>query len=107
MWFAPGERFLLDGAQTAGLGAATMPDQPQREIDMGRDRLMGICVQFQGRLKEHWGILRVDPMIAAAGRRDRIAGRVQEQRGLARERTERALKDFLARNRNWQDLSSG
>jgi uncharacterized protein YjbJ (UPF0337 family) len=83
-----------------------MPYRPQREIDMGRDRLVGICVQFKGRLKESWGILRVDPMIAAAGRRDRIAGRIQEQRGSAKERTERALKDFLTRNRNWQDLSS-
>jgi uncharacterized protein YjbJ (UPF0337 family) len=74
---------------------------------MDRDRLVGVCVQFKGRLKECWGILRVDPMIAASGRRDRIAGRIQEQRGFAREKTERALKDFLARNRNWQDLSSG
>ena len=84
-----------------------MPYRQQREIDMGRDRLAGICVQFKGRLKEHWGILSADPMIAAAGRRDRIAGRIQEQRGYAQERTDRALKDFLARNRNWQDLSSG
>jgi len=74
---------------------------------MGRDRLVGICVQFRGRLKESWGIISVDPMIAAAGRRDRIAGRVQEQRGFAKEKTERALKEFLARNRNWQDLSNG
>lgn len=73
---------------------------------MGRDRLAGVCVQVKGRLKECWGILSADPMIAAAGRRDRIAGRIQEQRGFAKERTDRALKEFLARNRNWQDLSS-
>jgi len=84
-----------------------MPYQPQREVDMGRDRVAGICVQFKGRLKECWGILSVDPMISAAGRRDRIAGRIQEQRAVAKEETERALRDFLARNRNWQDLSSG
>ncbi len=83
-----------------------MPYRRRREIDMGRDRMAGVCVQFKGRLKECWGILSADPMIAAAGRRDRIAGRIQEQRGVAQERTERALKDFHARNRNWQDLSS-
>ena len=74
---------------------------------MNRDRLAGICTQFKGRLKEHWGVLRVDPLIAAAGTRDRLAGRIQEQRGFAKEETERELKDFLARNRNWRDLSSG
>lgn len=73
---------------------------------MGRDRMAGVCVQFKGRLKEYWGILSADPMLAAAGRRDRIAGRIREQRGVAQERTERALKDFHTRNRNWQDLSS-
>lgn len=52
------------------------------------------------------GILSADPTMAAAGRRDRIVGRIQAQRGVAQERTERALKDFHARNRNWQDLSS-
>jgi uncharacterized protein YjbJ (UPF0337 family) len=97
---------MLDGAQTAGSWMATMAYRQRRETDMGRDRLAGICVQFRGRLKEHWGILSADPMIAAAGRRDRIAGRIQEQRGSAKERTERELKDFFARNRNWQDLSS-
>jgi len=88
------------------LEAARMLFQPQQEIDMGRERLLSICVQFKGQLKEYWGILRVDPMIAAAGRRDRIAGRIQEQRAFAKEETDRALKDFLARNRNWRDLSS-
>jgi uncharacterized protein YjbJ (UPF0337 family) len=97
---------MLDGAQTVRLGTTTMPHQPQRETDMGRDRLVGVCMQYQGQLKEYWGTLRVDPMLAAAGRRDRIAGRIQEQRGIANENTERALKDFLARHRNWQDLSS-
>lgn len=83
-----------------------MPYRRQGVIDMGRDRMAGICVQFKGRLKECWGILRDDPVISAAGRRDRIAGRIQAQRGFAKEKTERALKEFLARNRNWQDLSS-
>ena len=69
---------------------------------MNRDQLAGICMQFKGRLRE----LSIDPLTAAAGRRDRLAGRIQEQRGIAKEETERELKDFLARNRNWRDLSS-
>jgi uncharacterized protein YjbJ (UPF0337 family) len=84
-----------------------MPCRQEREIDMNRDRLTGICTQFKGRLKETWGILSVDPLIAAAGRRDQRAGWIQEQRGIGKEETDRALKDFVARNRNWRDLSSG
>jgi uncharacterized protein YjbJ (UPF0337 family) len=72
---------------------------------MNRDRLAGICTQFKGRLQEHWGRLSVDPLTATAGTRDRLAGRIREQRGIAKEETERELKDFLARNRNWSDLS--
>ena len=97
---------MLDGAQTVRMRMATMPYRGYREIDMGRVRLAGMCVQFKGQLKECWGIVSADPTMAAAGRRERIAGRIQQQRGFAKERTDRALKDFLARNRNWQDLSS-
>jgi len=46
--------FLLDGAQTMRLEAARMLFQPQQEIDMGRERLLSICVQFKGQLKEYW-----------------------------------------------------
>ena len=70
---------------------------------MNRDQVAGICIQLKGRLRE----LSIDPLTAAAGRRDRLAGRIQEQRGIAKQATERELKDFLARNRNWRNLSSG
>ena len=73
---------------------------------MNRDRLAGICMQFKGQLREHWGRISIDPLTAAAGRRDRLAGRIQEQRGIVKEATERELRDFLARNRNWRRLSS-
>ena len=69
---------------------------------MNRDQVAGICMQLKGRLRE----LSIDPLIAAAGRRDRLAGRIQQQRGIAKSETERELKDFLARNRNWRSLSS-
>lgn len=72
---------------------------------MNRDRLAGIGMQFKGRLRERWGRFSVDPLTAAAGTRDQRAGRIQEQRGIAKEKTERELKDFLARNRNWSVLS--
>ena len=72
---------------------------------MNRDRLAGICLQFKGRVREHWGRFSADPLTAAAGTRERRAGRIREKRGIAKEETERELKDFLARNRDWSDLS--
>lgn len=72
---------------------------------MNQDRLAGICIQVKGQLREHWGKISSDPLGAAAGRRDRLAGRIQEQRGIVKEATERDLRDFLTRNRNWRRLS--
>lgn len=73
---------------------------------MNRDRFAGICRQFKGRLREHWGRLTSDPLSAAAGTRDRLAGRNRERRGIVKEDNERELKDFLVRNRDWFDLSN-
>ena len=78
-----------------------MPYRRQGEFDMNTDRMVGICRQFKGRMME----LSVDPLTAAAGRRDRLAGRIQEQRGIVKETTERELRDFLFRNRDWRNLS--
>jgi uncharacterized protein YjbJ (UPF0337 family) len=56
-------------------------------------------------MKEVWGALSGDPYASAAGRRDRLAGKIQEQRGLSRQKADRQLEDFMTRNRNWWDLS--
>lgn len=72
---------------------------------MNRDRVQGSCRQIGGRLKEFWGVLSDDPVIAAAGRRDRLAGRVQERRGISRQHADRQLDDFMRRNRNWWNLT--
>ena len=73
--------------------------------DMNRDRLHGICRQFNGTLKEHWGALTDDPLAMDAGKRERLAGRVQERRAISVQESRRQLDDFLNRNRNWWDLS--
>jgi uncharacterized protein YjbJ (UPF0337 family) len=72
---------------------------------MNRDRLTGRLKLLGGQLKEGWGALTGDPLVAASGRRDRIAGKAIEQRGLSREQADRQLVEFLRRNRNWSDLS--
>lgn len=69
---------------------------------MNRDRWLEICRQLKGRLVE----LSFDPMTAAAGTRERLAGRIQELRGIVKQVNQRELEDFLARNRNWRHLTS-
>ena len=71
---------------------------------MNRDRLEGGFQILLGRLRERWGSLTADQQCAAAGVRDQLAGRVQEQHGIYKEESDRQLNDFLRRNRKW-DLS--
>ena len=72
---------------------------------MNRDRRQGILMQISGTLKQGWGMLARDPRTAADGRRDRLAGKIQEQRGYSREEADRQLDEFMRRNRKWSDLS--
>lgn len=72
---------------------------------MNRDRAQGIWRQFSGTLRECWGELTDDPVDAAAGRRDRIFGRIQERNGICKEEAALQLREFLRRNRGW-DLSN-
>ena len=72
---------------------------------MNRDRFEGVWRQFSGEVREQWGTLTDDPFAVAAGTRDRLAGRIQEQRGIAKQEADRQLEDFVSRNRKWWDLS--
>ena len=68
---------------------------------MNRDRIVGNWKQFRGKWQEVWGSLTNDPQREFAGRRDQIAGRIQERYGISKEQAARQLKEFLDRNRNW------
>ena len=72
---------------------------------MNQDRIQGICMQLSGQLKEQWGRLAHDPRAVTAGKGDRFAGRIREQRGIAAQEADQQLEDFMRRNRNWWDLS--
>lgn len=72
---------------------------------MNQDRVSGICLQFSGTLKECWGKLAGNPRAAAAGKSERFAGRILEQRGLSAAESDRQLAEFMRRNRNWSDVS--
>jgi uncharacterized protein YjbJ (UPF0337 family) len=68
------------------------------EAAMNWDRLEGNWKQFKGQVKEQWGKLTDDDFDKAAGRRDQLAGRIQERYGLARDEADRQIDGWLARD---------
>ena len=80
------------------------PIRQHWETDMNRDRVEGRLKQISGKLKEQWGKLTHDESGVDAGRRDQLAGSVQVRHAMSKEETERQVRDFLYRNRDW-DLS--
>ena len=65
---------------------------------MNDDRLEGNWKQFKGKVKEQWGKLTDDDLDVIAGRRDQLAGKIQERHGVARDEAERQIKDFEKSN---------
>ena len=46
------------------------------------------------KVKERWGKLSEDDLTAVEGRRDQLAGRIQERYGIAKEQAEREIDVF-------------
>jgi uncharacterized protein YjbJ (UPF0337 family) len=58
---------------------------------MNWDRIEGNWKQVTGRAKEQWGKLTDDDLDVVAGRRDRLAGKIQERYGVAKDEAEKQL----------------
>ena len=70
-------------------------------INMNNDRITGMWKQLSGALKEQWGTLTSDQSCVVAGRRERLAGRTQEQCGIMKDESRIQLRNFLHRHRHW------
>ena len=68
---------------------------------MNWDRVQGNWKQFKGKVKEQWGKLTDDQLDIIAGKREQLAGRVQEVYGVSRDEAERQITEFEDRNRDW------
>jgi uncharacterized protein YjbJ (UPF0337 family) len=55
---------------------------------MNWDRIEGNWKQIKGRAKAQWGKLTDDDLDVVAGRRQQLAGKLQERYGLATDRVE-------------------
>jgi uncharacterized protein YjbJ (UPF0337 family) len=61
---------------------------------MNWDQVKGNWKQFTGKVKERWGKLTDDDLTTVEGRRDQLAGRIQERYGIAKEQAEREIDEF-------------
>jgi uncharacterized protein YjbJ (UPF0337 family) len=61
---------------------------------MNWDQIAGNWKQFKGKAKEKWGQLTDDDLTTIAGKRDQLAGKLQERYGYGKEQAERELDEF-------------
>jgi uncharacterized protein YjbJ (UPF0337 family) len=65
---------------------------------MNWDRIEGNWKEMKGRIKQQWGSLTDDDLSVMSGKRDELAGRLQQRYGYAKDRAEREIDDWLSRN---------
>jgi len=61
---------------------------------MNWDQIAGNWKQMNGKLKEKWGKLTDDDLIAAAGIRDQLVGKIQTRYGIAKDAAESQIDEW-------------
>jgi uncharacterized protein YjbJ (UPF0337 family) len=61
---------------------------------MNWDRIEGNWKQFSGKVRQQWGKLTDDDLDVIDGRRDELAGRIQEAYGVSKDEAERQIERF-------------
>jgi len=72
--------------------AGTQPRQ--MEIYMHWDRIQGNWKQVVGKAKAQWGKLTDDDLDVVAGRREQLAGKIQERYGIAKDEVDKQIADW-------------
>jgi uncharacterized protein YjbJ (UPF0337 family) len=65
-----------------------------KEFDMNWDIVKGNWKQFRGKVKAQWGKLTDDHLDVIAGKRDELAGKIQETYGITKDEAEKQIKHF-------------
>ena len=61
---------------------------------MNWDTIAGNWKQFQGQVRQQWGNLTDDDLEQIKGKREELAGRIQERYGIAEDEAERQIFDW-------------
>ena len=64
---------------------------------MNWDRIEGNWKQFKGNAKQQWSKLTDDQLDVIAGRRETLAGKIQEAYGVTKDAAEQQLADWQTR----------
>jgi uncharacterized protein YjbJ (UPF0337 family) len=67
----------------------------RKEKPMNADTIKGQWKQLKGNVKQRWGKLTDDDLDIAEGHRDKLAGKIQERYGYAREQAEKEVDEFF------------
>lgn len=65
---------------------------------MNKDRIEGNWKQVKGKVKEQWGKLTDDDLDVIAGKREQLAGRIQERHGVNKDEAESQIKAWEKKN---------
>jgi uncharacterized protein YjbJ (UPF0337 family) len=66
---------------------------------MNWDRIEGNWKQFKGTVKQQWGRLTDDQLDVIGGKRDQLAGKIQETYGISKDETDKQLAEWLGRQK--------
>jgi uncharacterized protein YjbJ (UPF0337 family) len=69
---------------------------------MNWDQVEGNWKQFKGKVKEQWGKLTDDQLDVIDGKREQLAGELQEAYGIGRDEAERQIEKFEMRYEAWR-----
>ncbi len=61
---------------------------------MNRDQIEGKWTELKGRVREKWGKLTDDELEVIGGKRQKLAGLLQQKYGFAKEQAEREIAEF-------------
>lgn len=72
------------------------------KLNMNWDRIEGNWKQFKGNVKQQWGKLTDDQLDVIAGKRDHLAGKIQESYGINEDEAEKQLAAWQERQKEHQ-----
>jgi uncharacterized protein YjbJ (UPF0337 family) len=75
------------------------PSIQRKESAMNWDRIEGNWKQLKGNVKQQWGKLTDDQLDVIAGKRDSLAGKIQETYGLSKDEAEKQLSAWEKRQK--------
>jgi len=78
-----------------GCGIAAPTENVTQQVNaMNWDRIEGNWKQFRGNVRERWGKLTDDQLDVIAGKREQLAGKLQEAYGYSKDQAEREIGEW-------------